>query len=147
MSIQLSSTSFTQNGVIPKQYTCDGADTSPQLSWRELPDNTKSLVLFMEDPDAPMGTFIHWVLFNIPASIKELVEGVKGIGVEGMNDFRRMGYGGPCPPRGSNHRYYFKLFALDTLLPLKGGVKKTDVEKAMQGHILGQGEIMGRYGR
>ncbi len=147
MSIQLSSTSFTQNGVIPKQYTCDGADTSPQLSWRELPDNTKSLVLFMEDPDAPMGTFIHWVLFNIPASINELIEGAKGVGVEGMNDFRRMGYGGPCPPRGSNHRYYFKLFALDTLLSLKGGVKKTDVEKAMQGHILGQGEIMGRYGR
>lgn len=147
MSIQLSSTSFTQNGVIPKKYTCDGADISPHLSWSGLPDNTKSLVLFMEDPDAPMGTFIHWVLINIPASIKELPEGVKGVGVEGMNDFRRLGYGGPCPPHGSNHRYYFKLFALDTMLPLKGGVKKTDVEKAMQGHILGKGEFMGRYGR
>jgi Raf kinase inhibitor-like YbhB/YbcL family protein len=147
MSIQVSSSSFNQNSLIPKKYTCDGTDISPQLSWKGLPPNTQSIVLIMDDPDAPIGTFTHWVVFNIPATVTELPEGAKGIGVEGVNDFRRIGYGGPCPPRGSNHRYYFKLYALDTMLPLKEGAKRGDVEKAMQKHILAQGEFMGRYGR
>lgn len=147
MSIQVSSTSFNQNSLIPKKYTCDGADISPQLSWNGVPANTKNIVLIMDDPDAPIGTFTHWVLFNIPATVTDLPEGVKGIGVEGVNDFRRIGYGGPCPPRGSNHRYYFKFYALDTMLSLKEGAKRAEVEKAMQNHILAQGEFMGRYGR
>jgi len=147
VSIQLSSTAFKLNEIIPKKYTCDGLDLSPQIAWKDLPPSTKNLALIMEDPDAPGGTFTHWILFNIPATISELAEGVKGIGVSGTNDFHRLGYGGPCPPRGSTHRYYFKLYALDTLLSLKEGVKKADVEKAMQGHKLGQGEYIGRYGR
>ncbi|MGB9673350.1 MAG: YbhB/YbcL family Raf kinase inhibitor-like protein [Anaerolineales bacterium] len=147
MSIQLLSTSFKLGEMIPKKYTCDGADISPQISWKNIPTEAKSLALIMDDPDAPVGTFTHWVLFNIPINIHELTEGVKNIGVAGINDFRRIGYGGPCPPRGSNHRYYFKLYALDIILPLKEGAKRGDVEKAMQGHILDQGEFMGRYGR
>ncbi|MGB9521895.1 MAG: YbhB/YbcL family Raf kinase inhibitor-like protein, partial [Anaerolineales bacterium] len=124
MSIQLLSTSFKLGEMIPKKYTCDGADISPQISWKNIPTEAKSLALIMDDPDAPVGTFTHWVLFNIPINIHELTEGVKNIGVAGINDFRRIGYGGPCPPRGSNHRYYFKLYALDSMLPLKEGAKR-----------------------
>jgi hypothetical protein len=101
----------------------------------------------MDDPDAPIGTFVHWVIFNIPPEVKEFAEGEKGIGVEGINDFRKVGYGGPCPPRGSNHRYFFKIYALDTKLNLDSRATKKDLEKAMQGHILAQGELVGRYGR
>lgn len=147
MTIQISSSAFAHNELIPKRYTCDGEDVSPELSWQNVPEGTKSLVLIVDDPDAPIGTFVHWVLFNLPGNLNGLKEGVKGIGVEGVNDFRRSGYGGPCPPRGSTHRYFFKLYALDTTLSLTAGVKKADVEKAMQGHILAQGELIGRYGR
>jgi hypothetical protein len=100
-----------------------------------------------DDPDAPVGTWVHWVLYNLPAGQTSLVEGVQGVGLQGTNDFRKIGYGGPCPPRGKPHRYFFKLYALDSTADLKPGGSKADLEKAMQGHILAQGQLMGRYGR
>ena len=153
MTIQLSSPAFSEGETIPKKHTCDGEDLSPALSWSGVPNGTRSLALIMDDPDAPMGTFVHWVLYDIPAELAGLPEGVAktgtvaGIGVQGTSGFRKMGYGGPCPPRGSTHRYYFKLYALDTKLNLKEGASKADVEKAMKGHILAQGQVMGKYGR
>jgi Raf kinase inhibitor-like YbhB/YbcL family protein len=147
MAIQVTSTAFNEGSTIPKKHTCDGQDISPQLSWSGVPEGTKSLALIVDDPDAPVGTFVHWVLYDIPADIRELPEGVQGVGVQGTNDFRRSGYNGPCPPRGPAHRYYFKVYALDTTLGLKAGARKADVEKAMQGHILAWGQLMGKYGR
>ncbi len=147
MAIQVTSTAFSEASTIPKKHTCDGQDVSPQLSWSGVPEGTKSLVLIMDDPDAPVGTFVHWVLYDLPPDVKELPEGVQGVGVQGVNDFRRTGYNGPCPPRGPAHRYYFKVYALDTTLGLKAGARKADVEKAMQGHILAWGQLMGKYGR
>jgi Raf kinase inhibitor-like YbhB/YbcL family protein len=147
MNIEIISTAFAPNGIIPKRHTCDGENLSPPLEWKNLPPQTQSIALIMDDPDAPMGTFVHWVTFNIPPEVTEFAEGEKGIGVEGINDFRKVGYGGPCPPRGSNHRYFFKIYALDTKLNLDSRATKKDLEKAMQGHILAQGELIGRYGR
>jgi len=151
MSISLSSAAFTEAGMIPQKYTCDGENISPPLNWTEISQNAKSLVLIVDDPDAPAGIFVHWVLYNVDASLRGLPEdvaksaSVSGIGLQGVNDFRRSGYDGPCPPKGSPHRYYFKLYALDTMLSLKAGASKSDVEKAMQGHILVQGQLMGKY--
>lgn len=145
--IKITSPAFVDGGTIPVKYTCDGADVSPQLDWENLPAGTRSLALISDDPDAPMGTWVHWVLFDIPPDTTGLPEGVKGIGTQGKNDFRKLGYGGPCPPKGPAHRYFFKLYALDTKLGLKEGATKADVEKAMQGHILAQGQIIGKYGR
>jgi len=145
--IPLSSPAFSDGGVIPTRHTCDGEDLSPQLDWQNIPAATRSLALIADDPDAPMGTWVHWVLFDIPPDVTGLPEGVKGIGIQGKNDSRRLGYAGPCPPKGPAHRYYFKLYALDTTLGLKEGATKADVEKAMQGHILAQGQLMGKYGR
>jgi Raf kinase inhibitor-like YbhB/YbcL family protein len=147
MNIEIISTAFAPNGIIPKRHTCDGENLSPPLSWKNIPPETQSLAIIMDDPDAPIGTFVHWVIFNIPPEVKEFAEGEKGIGVEGINDFRKVGYGGPCPPRGSNHRYFFKIYALDTKLNLDSKATKKDLERAMQGHILAQGELVGRYGR
>lgn len=146
MTIQLTSAAFQEGGTIPKKYTCDGQNISPQLDWSGLPDQTKSLVLIVDDPDAPGGTFVHWVLYALPADLKGLSEGAS-TGVQGANSFRKSGYGGPCPPKGSTHRYFFKLYALDTSLSLKPGASKADVEKAAGGHILAQGQLMGKYGR
>ncbi len=153
MSFQISSTAFSEGGMIPKKFTCDGPDVSPQLSWKDAPAATQSFALIMDDPDAPVGTWVHWVLYNLPANTKELPEGVEkqeqlaGGGLQGRNDFRKVGYGGPCPPTGNPHRYYFKLYALDAKVDLKAGVTKADAERAMKGHILGQTQVMGRYGR
>ncbi len=153
MSIQLTSTAFKEGEAIPKKYTCDGQDVSPSLSWTDLPAGAKSLALIADDPDAPAGTWVHWVLFNIPVSLRGLPEGVAktatvpGVGVQGNNDFRKTGYGGPCPPRGKPHRYFFKVYALDSVLQLNPGAGKADLEKAMKGHILGQGQLMGKYSR
>jgi Raf kinase inhibitor-like YbhB/YbcL family protein len=147
MSIQITSTTFSEGGNISPLYTCDDRNISMPLSWTGVPDNTVSLLLIMDDPDAPAGTWVHWVLFNLPASATGLSQGSNGGGTEGKNDFNKIGYGGPCPPRGSNHRYFIKVYALDTLLSLKAGVTKAQVENAMQGHILAQGQLMGRYGR
>ena len=147
MTIQITSSAFTEGGKIPHQYTCDDVDVSPPLSWSGIPTNTVSLVLIVDDPDAPAGTWVHWVLFNLPSDLNGLEQGGSGIGVEGKNDFRRLGYGGPCPPKGSTHRYYFKVYALDTPLDLQSGATKAQVERLMQGHILAQGQLMGKYGR
>jgi Raf kinase inhibitor-like YbhB/YbcL family protein len=148
MSIQISSSVFTEEYTIPTLYTCDGQDISPPLVWSGIPPETKSLALITDDPDAPAGTWVHWVLFNIPANQYELPErAAPGLGIQGKNDFRKLGYGGPCPPMGKPHRYYFKLYALDTILNLPTGSTKAEVEKAMQGHILGQGQLIGKYGR
>jgi Raf kinase inhibitor-like YbhB/YbcL family protein len=153
MAFALTSKAFDNGGNIPKKFTCDGPDVSPAFSWNDPPVVTKSLALIADDPDAPMGTWVHWVAFDIPAGTRELPEGVAktadlpGGGRQGRTDFGRIGYGGPCPPPGKPHRYYFKLYALDTRLDLKAGSTKADVEKAMKSHILAQAELMGRYGR
>ena len=153
--IELKSTAFTESDTIQVKYTCDGPDISPPLNWSAPPEGTKSLALICDDPDAPMGTWVHWVLFNIPPDITGLPEGFSvakaeealAKAVEGINDFKRLGYGGPCPPPGPAHRYYFKMYALDAELELAKKATKADVEKAMEGHILAQGQLMGKYKR
>jgi Raf kinase inhibitor-like YbhB/YbcL family protein len=147
MTIQLTSSAFKEGGNIPRRHTCDGEDLSPSLSWTGIPAGTHSLALIVDDPDAPRGDWVHWVLFDLLPDLDGLPEGVAGTGTAGKNDFGRLGYGGPCPPRGSNHRYYFKLYALDQTLGLKPGATKVDVETAMTGHILAKGQVMGRYER
>ncbi len=144
---------FKNGRTIPKKHTCDGEDVSPSVSWENPRDSTRSLVLIMDDPDAPVGTFTHWVLYNIPFDKEGLKEGVSKVekladgSLQGLNDFRRVGYNGPCPPPGSPHRYFFKIYALDVVLDLDAGATKSQVEKAMDGHILAKGEYMGLYGR
>ena len=153
MPLKLSSPSFSNGGDIAKKFTCDGADVSPQLSWTEPPGGTKAFALLSDDPDAPVGIWNHWVLWNLPPETRGLAEGLSKVAhlpdgsQQGMNDFRRTGYNGPCPPPGKAHRYYFKLFALDAKLALKDSASKRELEAAMKGHILEQTEWMGRYGR
>jgi hypothetical protein len=147
MALQVTSPVFIEGGTIAKKYTCDAENVSPALTWTGAPPGTQSFALIADDPDAPVGTWVHWVLYDLPAETTTLAEGVKGIGVEGVNDFRKNGYGGPCPPRGTPHRYYFKVYALDTQLGLEPGASKRDVERTMQGHVLAQGQLMGKYGR
>lgn len=153
MSIEVTSTAFKAGETIPKQYTGDGEDQSPLLRWSEPPSGTKSLALICDDPDAPRGTWVHWVLFNRPAQARELAEGVPttetlGNGAkQGKNDFGNIGYGGPAPPKGKPHRYFFKLYALDAALDLSAGATKAELEKAMKGHILAEGQLMGTYKR
>ena len=153
MSFKLTSSAFEAGATIPKQFTCDATDLSPALAWSGAPQNTKSFALIADDPDAPVGTWVHWVLYDLPAETKQLGEGVPkqeqiASGArQGRNDFRRIGYGGPCPPPGPAHRYFFKLYALDAMLNLKAGASKADVEKAMAGHVLGQASLMGTYKR
>ena len=152
-AMQLTSTAFSEGGPIPARFTCDGSDASPALKWSGVPSGAKSLVLLADDPDAPVGTWVHWVLFDLPASSGELKEDapksqfLPGGAKQGLNDFKRLGYGGPCPPPGKSHRYFFKLYALDTLLDLKPGATKKEVEQAMEKHILAQGLLMGTYKR
>ncbi len=147
MSISITSTAFKEGDKIPRLYTCDDQNISPPLAWTGVPTGTVSLALIMDDPDAPSGTWVHWVLFNLPPNLTGLEQAKNGGGVEGKNDFSRLGYGGPCPPRGSTHRYFVKLYALDQALDLKSGTTKSQVENAMRGHILAQGQLIGRYGR
>jgi len=153
MSLTLSCPSFSNGGDIAKKFTCDGADLSPQLAWSEPPEGTKSLALLVDDPDAPVGNWNHWTLWNLPPSSRGLKEGISKEArspdgsEQGLNDFRKTGYNGPCPPPGKPHRYYFKLFALDAKLDLKAGAGKRELEAAMKGHILAQAEWMGRFGR
>ena len=153
MSLTISSPSFINGGNIAKKFTCDGANISPQLSWNEPPEGTKTFALLVDDPDAPVGNWSHWTMWNLPAAARGLAEGLRKDAElsdgsrQGQNDFRKTGYNGPCPPPGKPHRYYFKLYALDTKLDLKPGAAKKDVEAAMKGHILVQAEWMGRYGR
>lgn len=153
MSFNLESAAFKNGDNIPQKFTCEGADVSPHLKWGNPPAGTKSLTLIADDPDAPVGTWVHWVMYDMEPLVGELREGIAkseelpGIGKQGINDFRKVGYGGPCPPPGKPHRYYFKLYALDTRLNLKTKATKRDVEQAMQGHILAQTELMGKYER
>jgi len=153
MSLSISGPSFSSGGDIPKKYACDGADVSPQLVWTEAPAGTKSFALLVDDPDAPVGNWNHWTLWNVPANARGLAERVGKEATlpdgsqQGKNDFRKTGYNGPCPPPGKPHRYYFKLFALDTKLDLKPGAGKRELESAMKGHVLAQAEWLGRYGR
>ena len=151
--LSVSSPSFSNGGAIPKKFTCDGPDVSPQLSWTDPPAETKSSALLVDDPDAPVGNWNHWVAWNLPPTLRALPEGLSKDGhlsdgtQQGLNDFRKAGYNGPCPPPGKPHRYYFKLFALDTKLNLKPTASKKELEAAMKGHILAPAEWMGRYGR
>jgi len=152
MALTIASTAFEEGGMIPRQYTCDGADISPPLSFSSVPEGTKSLALIADDPDAPMGTWVHWVLFNIPPDTTGLPENVPtdqtlaNGAKHGVSDFGKFGYGGPCPPSGT-HRYYFKLYALDAMLDLSGRVTKKNLLSAMEGHILAEGQLMGKYRR
>jgi Raf kinase inhibitor-like YbhB/YbcL family protein len=153
MILSISSTVFQEGDRIPSKYTCQGQDVSPPLMWGESVEGTQSFVLIMDDPDAPGGIFTHWVLFNIPSDCRDLPEGIPtqeeltSGGLQGKNDFRRIGYGGPCPPPGRAHRYRFTLYALDQPVDLKAGVSKKQVLDAMQGHILAQGQLTGIYQR
>ncbi|HML03683.1 MAG TPA: YbhB/YbcL family Raf kinase inhibitor-like protein [Candidatus Bathyarchaeia archaeon] len=142
--LTVKSSAFPNNGPVPPKYTCDGEDINPPLSIEGIPQGTQSLALTVDDPDAPMGTWDHWVVWNITPS-NEIKENTVP-GVEGMNDFRKHSYGGPCPPSGT-HRYFFKVYALDTKLNLSPNSRKKDLEKSMQGHILAKGETVGRYSR
>jgi Raf kinase inhibitor-like YbhB/YbcL family protein len=155
MAVQLTLTSsgFTEGQPIPRKYSCDAENVSPPLKWSSVPQGTQSIALIADDPDAPAGTWVHWVIYNLPSTTTDLPEGlpatesVLSSALQGTNDFRRVGYGGPCPPRGNPHRYFFKLYALDTVLNLKAGATKKDLLGAMEGHILAQGQLMGTYKR
>jgi Raf kinase inhibitor-like YbhB/YbcL family protein len=151
MAFQISTAAFPEGGIIPKLHTCEGADLSPALEWRGEPAGTRSFALVVDDPDAPGGVWTHWLLFNIPASIHALAQGVKpgATGVDGNSDFGKPGYGGPCPPRGHGpHRYFFKLYALGVdSLGIKPGAKRAEVDRAMRGHVLAEAQCMGHYER
>jgi len=152
MSMTITSSAFAQNAAIPKLYTCEGKDISPPLAWSGAPGHAKSLVLIVDDPDAPdpaapRMTWVHWVLYNLPATSTGLSEAVKALPpgtLEGLNDWQRTGYGGPCPPVG-RHRYFHKLYALDRVLPDMGKPSKQKLEQAMQGHVIAQGQLIGTY--
>ena len=154
MALTLTSAAFSHQGEIPRRYTCEGEDVSPPLLWSNPPEGTRSFALIVDDPDAPdpkapRMTWVHWVLYNLPATASELPEGVpsealpQGTG-EGLNDWKRKGYGGPCPPIG-RHRYFHKLYALDIVLPDLGAAGKPELETAMEGHVLGRAELVGTY--
>lgn len=144
--MKITSSAFQEGASIPSKFTCDGADTSPPLQIADVPSGAKALALIMDDPDAPSGLFTHWTVWNIPAQTAAIGEGSTPKGVQGTNDFGKSGYGGPCPPSGT-HRYYFKVFALDRELDLRFGAKRGQLDAAMKGHIVAQGELMGRYSR
>ncbi len=153
MAMELTSTAFREGESIPRQYTGDGRNVSPPLRWRDLPAGVRSLALVCEDPDAPRGTFTHWVAYNLPAESGGLSEGVPaeptlpdGM-LQGTNDFGRVGYGGPAPPPGKPHRYFFKLFALDGPLDLQPGATRPQLLAAVKGHVLGEAQLMGTYSR
>ena len=153
MSLTVSSKSFQSGGEIPKKFTCEGDDVSPQISWSGAPQGTQAFALIADDPDAPAGTWTHWVLYDVPASSTTLNEGTSKSeqlpdgSKQGRNDFHKVGYNGPCPPPGKPHRYFFKVYALDRKLDVKAGAARSDVERAMSGHVQAQGEYMGIYRR
>ena len=151
--MQLTSSAFKNNEPIPKQYTCEGKNISPPLTWSGAPSGTRSFVLIVDDPDAPGGVWTHWLVFDLPADTTELAEdmpktqNITGNAKQGTNDFKRLGYGGPCPPPGRAHRYFFKIYALDTVLDLKPGASRRQVEAALAQHVLAQGQLVGTCGR
>ena len=152
-SMELRSSAFRSGADIPRKHTCDGTDLSPPLMWENVPSATKSFALIADDPDAPVGTWVHWVIYDLPARSSELQEGMpaaeslSGGAKQGVNDFRKVGYGGPCPPPGRAHHYFFKLYALDVESLLKPRATKQRLLDAMKGHILAEAQLMGRYGR
>ncbi|VVB60588.1 Phosphatidylethanolamine-binding protein [uncultured archaeon] len=145
-NMKLFSSAFEDNRMIPSEYTCDGLDVSPPLSFRNIPENTKSLALIMDDPDAPMGTWVHWLVWNISANKTSFSKGENITYPQGKNDFGDFDYGGPCPPSGT-HRYFFKLYALDIILKLNKGSTKKQLELAMSGHIIEEAQLIGTYER
>ena len=151
--MQLTSSAFKTSSAIQKQFTCEGKNVSPPLTWTGTPAKVKSFALIADDPDAPSGTWVHWVVYDLPATTTELPEDtpksqlISGNAKQGITDFKQVGYGGPCPPPGKPHRYFFKLYALDEMLNLKPGATKKDIEKAMTGHILATAELVGTYER
>lgn len=145
--LAIQSPAFAHHASIPQKYTCQGEDLSPPLRFSDIPDGTQSLVLIMDDPDAPRGTFDHWIVWNLLPQQNELKEGAFISALQGTNGFGERNYRGPCPPAGKPHRYFFKLYALDTILNLKEGESKGAVEKAMKGHVLEQAELIGTYQR
>jgi Raf kinase inhibitor-like YbhB/YbcL family protein len=151
--IQLTSPAFGYGSRIPDIYTCEGEDISPPLGWSGRPLEARSLALVCDDPDAPRGTWVHWVLYNLPVDVVELAQGIPAVpelpsgARQGRNDSGGIGYMGPCPPPGKPHRYFFRLYALDIMLGLQPGIKKAELEAAMDQHILGQGTLMGTYQR
>ncbi len=153
MALMLSSPTFRAGQPIPMQYTCDGVDMSPPLAWEGVADGVRSLALICDDPDAPGGTWVHWVLFNLPANVAALEAGLAKTGTlpngarQGRNDFKHLGYGGPCPPPGRAHHYVFRLYALDAEMKLPSGATKAELLRAMKGHILAQAELVGIYRR
>ena len=142
--MKITSSAFQEGTNIPSKFSCDGADTSPPLQIAGVPSGAKSLVLIVDDPDAPSGLFTHWTVWNISPQSSSIAEGSTPKGVQGTNDFGKSGYGGPCPPSGT-HRYYFKVFALDRVLDLSFGAKRGQLDAAIKGHVIAQGELMGRY--
>jgi Raf kinase inhibitor-like YbhB/YbcL family protein len=145
-TMKITSSAFHEGANIPSKFTCDGSDTSPPLQIAGVPSGAKSLVLIVDDPDAPSGLFTHWLVWNIPPQTGSIAEGSAPQGVQGANDFGKSGYRGPCPPPGT-HRYSFKIFALDRELELRSGAKRSQVDAAMKGHVIAQGELVGRYAR
>jgi hypothetical protein len=144
--MKITSSAFQQGGNIPSKFSCDGPNSSPPLQISDVPPEAKSLVLIVDDPDAPSGLFTHWAVWNISPQTATIGEGNTPEGVQGTNDFGKSGYGGPCPPSGT-HRYYFKVFALDRELDLPVGAKRSQLDAAMKGHVIAQGELMGRYSK
>jgi len=153
MALELKSTSFKNGDFIPAEYTCKGKDISPPLAWNDVPQTTKSFAIISDDPDAPIGTWVHWVIYDIPSDVRHLPENISKVNIlsdgskQGVNDFGKIGYGGPCPPPGSAHRYFFKLYALNTKLELKPGLTKKALESAIKGHIAGEAELIGKFKR
>jgi Raf kinase inhibitor-like YbhB/YbcL family protein len=153
MAFVLSSPCLEENGTIDEKYTCDGADVSIPLNWSDPPDGTKSFALIVDDPDAPSGTWVHWVLYDLPAEARGLAEAIPtkraldNGAKQGVNDFRKVGYGGPCPPGGSPHRYVFTLYALNRKVELEAGLRKPDLLRAIRGHVLAQAQLIGVYKR
>lgn len=149
LAMEILSTAFANNGTIPARYTCDGQNISPDLYWRNVPPQAKSLVLICDDPDAPSETWVHWIVYNIPPTVLAFEEDIQKLPLgakDGLNSWPKIGYGGPCPPNGK-HRYFFKLYALDTILDLKGEVTSKILQKAMTNHILATATLMGTYRR
>jgi Raf kinase inhibitor-like YbhB/YbcL family protein len=153
MNMPITSAAFLDGEPIPRVHTCDGQNTSPPLKWNNVPRGAQSLVLICEDPDAPSGAFVHWVLYNLPATVSELPAGLPAADElpngarQGRNDFQRIGYSGPCPPSGGPHRYFFRLYALDTEMRLAAGMTWKQLARCMEGHILAAGQLMGTYKR
>jgi Raf kinase inhibitor-like YbhB/YbcL family protein len=145
-AMQVESSAFKHGQTIPKKYTCEGENISPPLIFKDLPEDVKTLALIVDDPDAPNGTFDHWITWNLPGNIKGLEENATVL-LGGKNSYNDLKYHGPCPPPGKAHRYFFKLYALDTELDLKAGISKLELEKAMKGHIIGKAEFIGMYQR